>query len=681
MNWKDLNLGKKFATGFGVVLVLLAALVIMSYLGVGGIVTNAGKVIDGNKLDGNLAQKEVDHLNWTNKVNTLLTDENMTELAVEIDDHKCSFGKWLYGEGREQAEALVPSLAPLLKKIEEPHRKLHESAIEIGKVFIQADLELGNLLREKKTDHLAWTHKIKDAFLDQSINNLDVQMDPKKCGLGKWMYSPETAKLKLNSTEFAAFWNELEPPHNRLHGSAEKIQAFLSEGKRNEAIDYFNEVVQPIVKETLGVIDKMLKWRDAQVHGMEAANNIYATNTLPALKEVQGILKEIREEAKKHIMTDQVMLNEARATKRNVTIVGLAATIVGILFAFFIARGLVGLISKSVDFAEKMAEGDFTQTLDIDQKDEIGTLAEALNNMDSNLSQMFKGITDGVETLSSSSTELSAISQQMSAGSEQTSSKSNTVASAAEEMSSNMNSVAAAMEQAATNVNMVATAAEEMTATVNEIAQNSERARSITDEAVSQSKSASDKVDELGIAANEISKVTEVITEISEQTNLLALNATIEAARAGEAGKGFAVVANEIKELARQTAEATQEIKSKIEGIQGSTDETVTEIGQISKVINDVNEIVSTIATAVEEQSVTTQEIAGNVVQASQGISEVNQNVAQSSTVSGEIAKDIADVNQSAGEMSNSSSQVNKSAEELLGLARQLKEIVGKFKI
>ncbi len=175
--------------------------------------------------------------------------------------------------------------------------------------------------------------------------------------------------------------------------------------------------------------------------------------------------------------------------------------------------------------------------------------------------------------------------------------------------------------------------------------------------------------------------MTEVITEISEQTNLLALNATIEAARAGEAGKGFAVVANEIKELAKLTAESTAEIKSKIDGIQSSAEGTVNQILQISKVINDVSDIVSTIATAVEEQSVTTKEIANNVVQVSEGVQEVTENVAQTSQVSVEVAKDIAEVNQAAHEMADNSSQVNDSSEELSGLAEQLLEAVGKFKV
>jgi methyl-accepting chemotaxis protein len=314
-------------------------------------------------------------------------------------------------------------------------------------------------------------------------------------------------------------------------------------------------------------------------------------------------------------------------------------------------------------------------------QDELDKMAAWINTFVTRVAHIIKDIAIDSEKLNNSSTDLSSLSAQMSGGAEDMAGKSNTVAAAAEEMSSNMNSVAVAMEEAATNIGMVAAAAEQMTSTINEIAQNSEKASNITGEAVDQTQSASTKVDELGRAANEIGKVVETITEISEQVNLLALNATIEAARAGEAGRGFAVVANEIKDLAKQTAEATQEIKGKIGAIQGSTTATVTEIDQVSKIINDVNEIVTIIATAVEEQSVTTKEIAENVAQASQGIQEVNENVSQSSSVSAEIATDIAGVNQSAGEMSNGSAQVNLSAEELTKMGAKLNEMVGKFKV
>ena len=349
------------------------------------------------------------------------------------------------------------------------------------------------------------------------------------------------------------------------------------------------------------------------------------------------------------------------------------------MVSLFVSRPLKVAVNMLRDIAE--GEGDLTRRLEVKGKDEAGELAKWFNLFVEKVHDLAKVITTNAGTLASSSKGLSTISRQMSSGAEETSGRSNAVAAASEEMSSNMTSVARAVEQASANISIMAISAEQMTATINEIAQNSAKASTISAEAVSESRSASEKVHELGKAAKEIGKVTEAITEISEQTNLLALNATIEAARAGEAGKGFAVVAKEIKALARQTAEANGEIKKEIEGIQGSTVGTVTQIEEISKVINEVNDIVSSIATAVEEQSVTTKEIAGNVMQASQGIQEVTENVAQSSTVATEIARDMSEVNRAANEMAERSSTVNKSAEELNDMALQLKESAEKFKV
>ncbi len=362
------------------------------------------------------------------------------------------------------------------------------------------------------------------------------------------------------------------------------------------------------------------------------------------------------------------------------TVASLVVVVI-VLTAFLVTRSITYPINKSTRFAKRISEGDFTELLEMKQKDEIGVLSGALNQMVTSLRKMIGQIVEGVETLSASSTELSAISRQMSANSASTYERSCSVAASAEEMSANMTSVAAAAAQTSTNVHMVATASEEMTATINEIARNAEKARKITNQAVTDAQNASETVHDLGNAAHEIGKVTETIADISDQTNLLALNATIEAARAGDAGKGFAVVANEIKELAKQTAEATREIKDKIEGIQISTSGTVTRIQQISQIINDINEIVSSIATAVEEQSITTNDIAGNVAQAARGIHEVTQNVAQSSEVSQSIAQDISGVNRAAEDISANSSQVSMSAEELKKLARRLKDMVEIFKI
>jgi methyl-accepting chemotaxis protein len=344
-----------------------------------------------------------------------------------------------------------------------------------------------------------------------------------------------------------------------------------------------------------------------------------------------------------------------------------------------ITKPINGAVSMLKDIAE--GEGDLTKRLEFSSRDEIGEMGRWFNIFMEKLQSLIGEIAQNTGTLNDASNGLSTIAAQLSDSTEAMSSRSNSVAGAADEMSTTMHSVAAVSEQAAANVDMVAAATEQMTATVQEIAGNSEKARTITESAVTQAGSTSQKVGELGRAAKQISNVTEVITEISEQTNLLALNATIEAARAGEAGKGFAVVANEIKELARQTSQATQEIKSKIEGIQGSTTDTVTQIEQITGVINEVNEIVVTIATAVEEQAVSSREITNSVSQASQGIQQVNKNVSQSSAVAGTISGDIADVDNSVQQISSSSGQVNLNAEDLSKLSGRLRELVGRFKI
>ena len=394
-------------------------------------------------------------------------------------------------------------------------------------------------------------------------------------------------------------------------------------------------------------------------------------------EEIGKIVRQLQQE------TEGEMVRAKNLTVKVAVVLLGSGILSGLLLTYFIVRSTTRPINQVVNGLKDIAEGegDLTTRLDAKSKDEIGQLANWFNSFMDKLQEMIKDIAGNAETLNTSSANLSSLSGRLSSGADNMSGKSSALAASAEEMDSNMNSVAATMEEAAINVGVVATSAGEMTNTINEIAQNADKARAITGEAVSEAKEASDNVHELGKAAKEISKVTEAITEISEQTKLLALNATIEAARAGEAGKGFAVVANEIKELARQTAEATQDIEKRIEGIQGSTAGTVSRIEQISKVINEVNEIVTTIATAVEEQSVTTREIANNVDQAAQGIQEVNENVAQSSTVAGEIAKDISEVNQAASEMSNSSSQVNMSVEGLSNLAEQLKKMVNRFKV
>lgn len=386
--------------------------------------------------------------------------------------------------------------------------------------------------------------------------------------------------------------------------------------------------------------------------------------------------------AYKASMEDSIGAQVAKNLTSTVMISGVI--FVGIIsLCLVIVFGIVGNLKKMVanfqDIAE--GEGDLTQRIDIKSNDEIAELAKWFNMFLEKLQKIIQSISSNAGGLGSEASNLAGIASSLHNNAESTSNRSDTVASAAEEMSANLNNVAAAMEESTTNTSMVASAAEEMTATINEIAQNSDEAREISGKAVTQAEVTSERMGRLGASADAISKVTETITEISEQTNLLALNATIEAARAGEAGKGFAVVANEIKELAKQTAEATLDIKSKIDDVQQTTIGTVKDIEEITDVINNVNTIVGTITTAVAEQSKATEEIAMNITQAADGLGEVNENVSQISVVASTITEEIALVNEASNNVSSSSLEVDTSGKELQRLTIELETAVGSFKV
>jgi len=371
------------------------------------------------------------------------------------------------------------------------------------------------------------------------------------------------------------------------------------------------------------------------------------------------------------------------AVKQLSIVISIASVILimALIGTFFIIRDITFRLASAIELSRSISNKDLTCSIEVKNMDEIGSLMDALNRMGASLREIIVNMSKNAETLSSSSTEMSSIADEMANSSDQTSEKSNSVSAASEEMTANMNSVAAAMEQSSANVSTVASAAEEMNSTINEIAQNAEKAKNITLNAVSKANDSTAIMNELSESAKDIGKVVETITDISEQVNLLSLNATIEAARAGEAGKGFAVVANEIKDLAKQTSDASMDIKVKIDNIQESSTGSLTSIEEISKVISDVNNIVSTIAAAVEEQSSATSEISQNISYASSGIEEVNTNVNQSSTVAAEITKDISGVNQSSREIAEKSNKVKLSAEDLSKLAARLEEMVGRFKI
>ncbi len=378
------------------------------------------------------------------------------------------------------------------------------------------------------------------------------------------------------------------------------------------------------------------------------------------------------------------VLASARSIRNINIFIGVISVLVMMLVVHLITGSLIlRPIHLVVEGMKDIAEGeaDLTKRLEILRHDEIGALARWFNTFMANLHVVISDATQNAQKVRRASMTVSGISGVLSEATEEASGRIGLITDAALTLSDNIASASVAMEQASTNVQMVATATEEMTATISEVAQQAESARKVSEKAVHQSSSATERMDRLGIAAEDIGKVTESITEISEQTNLLALNATIEAARAGEAGKGFSVVASEIKALSNQTAEATQEIRERIAGIQKVATDSMSDMGGIAVTIGEINGIIATIATAVEEQSAATGEIARNISEASGGISHVTDNVGQSAELSTRIFTEITDVNHAAGEMNRSSSEVQANAAELARLSDGLQALVARFKL
>lgn len=376
MGWNKLSVNHKITAGFACVLVLFVATGMVTFLGVNRIIDDAGEVIVGNQLDGILAQREVDHLNWVNKVNALFIDDRITTLQAETDDHKCGLGLWLYGEGRKRTEQQFPALAPLLQRMEQPHRALHQTAVAIKEQF-----------------------------------------------------------------------------HPEYPG---------------------------------------------------AAKEIFLTQTLPALGEVQRLLKETRAQAKENVLTDEAMLAAASTTRYSVVGLTLFAVVAGLLLSYFTASGLSRILARITD------------------------------------------------TIRDNSQQVAAAASQISLTSNALSNDASEQAAVAEETAAALASMAASSQETAK-----LTAGSEKLMNQN-IEKSGQSLRALVD--------LTHNMGQIEQDSDKIGQIITTIGSIAFQTNLLALNAAVEAARAGEAGAGFAVVAGEVKNLAMRTADAARDTQLLLEG-------------------------------------------------------------------------------------------------------------------
>ena len=437
-------------------------------------------------------------------------------------------------------------------------------------------------MREANYDLLAMSRAVRNVVLDSSPGALDRRQAEIKKSREAFEMDYAAFEKTLVSTETKALAAEIQALMTQLVPAQDRVFENVRQGKAA----------------TLA----------------KAGADLYAE---AGVKDVRAIENEIDQrmaklvENKLELMQDRfAAANHLYVSSRTLLIEIIAvAVVLALACGFVLARMIAGPLGQAVGVLQAVAAGDFTKRLNLNQKDEVGQMAGALNKSTEALSAAFRAIGRNAASLAHSARQLTGVSSQMSGDAELTSTQAGVVSAASEEVGKNINTVAGGTE--------------EMNASIKEIAKNSSDASKVAGQAVQLAEKTNATVAKLGDSSQEIGQVIKLINSIAEQTNLLALNATIEAARAGEAGKGFAVVANEVKELAKQTREATENISQKIQSIQISARDAVSAIGEIGGVIKQVNDISTTIATAVEEQSATTAEMSRTVLEVAKGAEEI----------------------------------------------------------
>lgn len=583
------------------------------------------------------------------------------------------------------------------------------------KILHPMDVRYELALRQK--DHAFWIWQLLHSIAHGT--EFEGETDPTKCQLGQWLntFTTENQQLATNI-------NKIHEYHNKVHESGESIRRLMSQDPQdaNGAMDIYESVTLPNmtkVLELLREMDDVAKEADI-IYEKMVEQALYVTRD--AFLETEAVIDELVEENAKAI---EQMSRTADKKAGFALMLLIASILAGIalagILAIILSQRITGAIRDVQDMMGKAAEGDLTVRGTVRRKDELGQLTQSFNRFMERIQIMTRDIYDTTITLNDSSKSLLDVSEDMATNSEEVSGKTgvvsaaveeisvtidnaadasyetsqniNTIATAVEEMSATTRNLASAAEQTSINVddvsnlvnhisssisnvaafaadvsnsvNSVATSVKEINMSLSDVSVNCERSINITLEAESRASEADTLMNRLNTSARQIGRIVDVINDIADQTNMLALNAAIEAAGAGEAGKGFAVVANEVKELAKQTAEATEEIGEQIRDMQNQMSSVVIAVAAITQIIGETNKITNTIATAVTEQSALTGEISGSTISAAEQVNRISSEIGDIAINSQNAVDSLLEASTGVKDMARSISELSEVANEI----------------
>ena len=724
---KKMALGKRIGAGFILLVFILCVVVLVSHKSIGDIVGFAGEVISGNELDSVLIQREMDNQNWANQLNAFITDENITVLSAPTDGHNCALGKWLYGQGRENAETQVPSLAPLFKALETPHHRMHASAVAIKENYTQADVHLPDFLARAEVAHLKWVAQVEKFFLENE-DYLDIEVDDKACDFGKWLHGEGVAQLIKTHPDMAGEVEKLKKAHRQLHASADEINnvylqvhpglvdilkscmsdqhllarqlsksiisgqfqpginmdaatsvfgKFITSEKAQEWMQFFAmlqvymDLASDAQKKLYGAAGKISE--SLNTGDVAGAGEIYNTVVLPAVAEMEGSFNQAI--AAEMAIVDSY--NAARGVYTSQTVPAMEA----------ISKS----ISRLKESAFKAIDG-IQQANRIYVKETVPAIQEVRQTLQAIRKEAAKHVRSDADMLASAKNTrqkvtllgtiavvmglslafiisksvvsiLKRISGDIDDGARQVAAVASQVAAAGQALSEGSSDQAAHIETTSSSL-------EEIAAMIQMDADNTKQADQLMKDAGTRADQANGAMKDLAVSMENIidssektSKIIKTIDEIAFQTNLLALNAAVEAARAGEAGAGFAVVADEVRSLAMRAAEAANETSHIIEETKKSVEDGSGLMSKTSDAFVEMTENTKKVVGIVEE-------IAASANEQATGIKQLNDSVAGMDGVVQQNALSAKDTAAAAEEMYAQAEQMKNSVHELVMLIR-----------